>query len=109
MMSFRRFSATIRKGLMMLEVGFDPAALAVLIADKLDQIRKVIVNGLDSNFQQPEIFRKFRWLMEQYNGLYILGDNLRFDIMPLNHQIPGHNVHYQYTDDFYARQRAGKK
>lgn len=81
---------------------------AALVADKLDLIRGVIVKGLDAGFQQPEIFQKFQWLMEQHNGLDIQGDNLRFDIMPLNHQIPGHNVHYQYTDDFHARQRAKK-
>lgn len=76
----------------------------------LGKIRKVIVNGLDTSFENPSVFEKFKWLKEQYNKLKILNDfdletktheNIKLKIRELNEGIHGHNVHYKYTDDFY--------
>ncbi len=76
----------------------------------LGKIRKVIVNGLDTSFENPIVFEKFKWLKEQYNKLIILNDfdfetktheNIKLKIRELNEGIYGHNVHYKYTDDFY--------
>ncbi len=76
----------------------------------LGKIRKVIVNGLDSSFENPSVFEKFKWLKEQYNKLIILKDfdfetktheNIKLKIRELSEGIPGHNIHYKYTDDFY--------
>ncbi|PTX58385.1 hypothetical protein C8N46_11430 [Kordia periserrulae] len=76
----------------------------------LGKIRKVIVNGLDTSFENPSVFEKFKWLKEQYNKLIILNDfdfetktheNIKLKIRELNEGIHGHNVHYKYTDDFY--------
>jgi hypothetical protein len=76
----------------------------------LEEIRKVIVNGLDMSFENPSVFEKFKWLKEQYNKLIILNDfdfetktheNIKLKIREINEGIHGHNVHYKYTDDFH--------
>jgi hypothetical protein len=76
----------------------------------LGKIRKVIINGLDTSFENPSVFEKFKWLKEQYNKLIILNDfefetktheNIKLKIRELNEGIHGHNIHYKYTDDFY--------
>ncbi len=80
------------------------------LKSSLGKIRKVIVNGLDTSFENPSIFEKFKWLKEQYNKLIILNDfdfktktheNIKLKIRELNEGIHGHNIHYKYTDDFY--------
>ncbi len=54
-----------------------------LLIESLGKVRKVIVNGLDSSFEKPEVFEKFRWLKEQYNKLIILKD---FDLETKTHE-----------------------
>lgn len=81
-----------------------------MLTESLRKARKVIVNGLDSSFEKPEVFEKYKWLKEQYNKLIILSDydfktktheNIKLKIKELNEGIHGHNIHFKYTDDFY--------
>jgi len=80
----------------------------------LDSVRKTIVKGLDTSFENPEVFEKYSWLKEQYNRLIILDDfnfetqteeNIKIKIRALNEDIAGQNIHYSYTDDFYEKRR----
>lgn len=73
------------------------------IRKKLAQVRKVIITGLDFSFELPDVFQKYQWLMEEYNNLIILDKDIKFSIHGLNEDIPGHNVHYAYTDDFHYK------
>lgn len=83
----------------------------------LEKVRKVIVNGLDSSFEKPDVFEKYKWLKEQYNKLIILKDydfhtktheNIKMKIRELNENIPDQNIHYSYTDSFYETNRNTK-
>jgi len=67
----------------------------------LEKIRSAIISGLDSTFENPDIFEKYVWLKSQYNELIILSDNTKINIKELNQGIAGQNIHYKYTDDFY--------
>jgi hypothetical protein len=63
----------------------------------LKKIRKTIIDGLDSTFQQPDIFSKYVWLKDQYNELIILTDGLKSKIHKLSDN--GHNIHCKFTDE----------
>ncbi len=74
-----------------------------LLTESLSKVRKVIIGGLDSSFEKPEVFEKFKWLKEQYNKLIILNDfdfetkteeNIKQKIRELNDGIAGQNIHY---------------
>lgn len=80
----------------------------------LANVRKTIINGLDSSFENPDVFEKYKWLKEQYNNLIILSDfnfndkteeNIKMKIRELNDGISGQNIHYSYTDNFYNQRR----
>lgn len=80
------------------------------LIESLSKIRKVIVNGLDTTFENPDVFDKYKWLKEQYNKLIILenfdfetktDENIKLNIRELNEEIAGQNIHYSYTDNFY--------
>jgi|GEM_PF-478171 len=84
------------------------------LISSLANIRKVIIKGLDSSFENPDIFEKYKWLKEQYNKLIILSDfdfeskteeNIKQKIRDLNEGIFGQNIHYSYTDTFYEQRR----
>ena len=83
----------------------------------LEKVRKVIVKGLDSSFEKPDVFEKYKWLQSQYNKLIILEDfdfdsrtheNIKMKIRELNENISGQNIHYSYTDNFYEMTRNKK-
>lgn len=80
------------------------------LKESLGKIRKIIVQGLDTSFENPRVYEKYKWLKEQYNKLIILNDfdfetktheNIKLKIRELNEGLSEHNVHYKYTDDFY--------
>lgn len=80
------------------------------LIESLKKVRRVIVAGLDSTFEKPDVFEKYNWLKEQYNRLIILEDfdydtktyeNIKLKIRELNEDIAGQNIHYSYTDNFY--------
>jgi hypothetical protein len=84
------------------------------LAESLEKVRKVIINGLDSSFESPDVFEKYKWLKEQYNNLIIFGDlnndsqtdeKIKFKIRTLNEGIAGRNVHFSYTDNFYRKNK----
>jgi hypothetical protein len=62
-------------------------------------IRREIIKGLDISFQSPDIHDKYKWLKTEYNNLIILTDGIKKDILELNENASGHNIHYSYTDD----------
>ncbi len=83
----------------------------------LGKIRKIIVQGLDTSFENPAVFEKYKWLKEQYNKLIILNDfdfetktneNIKMQIRELNEGIYGNNIHFKFTDEFYESNRKGK-
>ena len=83
------------------------------LIESLNIVRKVIVNGLDTTFENPDVYEKYKWLKEQYNKLIILDDfdienktyeNIKLKIRELNEGIAGQNIHYSYTDNFYESQ-----
>ena len=76
----------------------------------LANVRKTIIEGLDTSFENPDVFEKYKWLKEQYNNLIILSDfdfenkteeNIKKKIRVLNEGLSGHNIHYSHTDNFY--------
>ncbi|MGQ1890135.1 hypothetical protein ACT29H_06805 [Thermophagus sp. OGC60D27] len=80
------------------------------LIESLSIVRKVIVKGLDTTFENPDVYEKYKWLKEQYNKLIILEDsdyetktyeNIKLKIRELNENIAGQNIHYSYTDNFY--------
>lgn len=80
------------------------------LKESLNIIRKVIIKGLDTSFENPRVYEKYIWLKTQYNNLIILSDfdfktktyeNIKLKIRELNEGMNEHNVHYKYTDDFY--------
>lgn len=81
-----------------------------LLTESLSKVRKVIISGLDSSFEKPEVFEKFKWLKEQYNKLIILNDfdfetkteeHIKQKIREHNDGVSGKNIHYSYTDNIY--------
>lgn len=76
----------------------------------LDNIRKMIIKGLDSSFENPEIYKKYLWLKEQYKELIILSD---FDFVtrkPKNikkaiSDLFPHNIHYSNADKYHEQKR----
>jgi len=80
------------------------------LIESLGKVRKVIVAGLDTTFEKPDVYEKYKWLKEQYNKLIIIKDfdfetktqeNIKLKIRELNENIVGCNIHFSYTDDFY--------
>ncbi len=80
------------------------------LTESLSKVRKVLVNGLDSSFEKPDVYEKYKWMKEQYNKLIILDDfdvetktneNIKLKIRELNENIHGQNIHYSYTDNIY--------
>jgi len=88
-----------------------------ILIESLNKIRKEIINGLDSSFENPDVFEKYKWLKDEYNKLIILSDfdpstrteeNIKQKIRELNVGIAGQNIHYSYTDSYYERFRRSK-
>lgn len=77
----------------------------------LTKIRKVIIEGLDMSFENPEVFEKYKWMKEQYNKLIISDYDyntkervlVKVKIKELNEGIFGHNIHFKYTDEEWER------
>ena len=67
----------------------------------LNKYKKTIIDGLDANFETPDIYLKFKWLKDTYNKLYILNNNKTI-IPNLNDNIVGNNIHFKYTDDYIS-------
>lgn len=78
----------------------------------LNNIRKVIINGLDASFENPDVFYKYKWLMNQYNKLVVLSDfdsetrsdeNVKIKMRNIDSADSEHNIHFSYIDSFYSR------
>lgn len=77
-----------------------PEITKEIMISSLKNIRNVIVNGLDSSFENSDVFEKYIWLKEQYNDLIILSDfdcdnktheNIKIKIREVRED---HNIHY---------------
>ncbi len=62
----------------------------------LKSIKLRILQGLDSSFEHPEIYSKYRWLMNEYNELQICEDNIKENIFPLHY--PFYNMYHTFED-----------
>jgi hypothetical protein len=62
----------------------------------LKSIKLRILQGLDSSFEHPEIYSKYRWLMNEYNELLICEDNIKENIFPLHHF--SNNMYHTFED-----------
>lgn len=76
----------------------------------LNIIRKVIIDGLDNSFENPDVFEKFKWLQKQYQNLIILNndfirvenpvrDELKKEIFELNER-DGFCIHYEEKNKY---------
>lgn len=74
------------------------------LKEELNEIKEVIIKGLDSSFQSPRIYEKYNWLKREYNKLYI-DKNILPQIKDLNENIAGNNIHFSYTEEFYKKRR----
>ena len=77
----------------------------------LKNIRNVIVNGLDSSFENSDVFEKYKWLKDQYNDLIILSDfdfntksqeNIKIQIRDIRQD---HTIHYSEVDKYRLRKK----
>ena len=84
------------------------------LTNSLEKVREVILKGLDNSFENPSVFDKYQWLKKQYHKLIILDDfdyntkseeNILIKIKELNDGMAGHNIHYEYTDQYHKRLR----
>lgn len=74
--------------------------------DYLDEVRKVIIKGLDSNMENPDVFSKYVWLKDQYNNeLYVLEKDGKKRLPELNEERPYHNIHFSVTDKSINREK----
>ncbi|MGY5353538.1 hypothetical protein [Wenyingzhuangia sp. IMCC45467] len=87
------------------------------LTKKLDTVRKIIIQGLDSSFQQAKVFEKFKWLSYQYEELIILDDidfktkqktKLKFELQDIKGADSEHNIHFSYIDKLHQEWRENK-
>jgi hypothetical protein len=74
--------------------------------ESLENISNVILKGLDSSFENSDVFEKYKWLKEQYNDLIILSDydyvnktngNIKTQIRDFKED---HTIHYSELNKF---------
>jgi hypothetical protein len=70
------------------------------LKDELAKVRKTILDGLDSNFEQSDVHLKYQWLKQEYDKLIIF-ESEKKKIYELNEGISGNNIHYNYTNNLY--------
>jgi len=73
-----------------------------ILVSSLGRIKSTIIKGLDSTFEIPSVYEKYRWLKYEYNQLVILND-LKPKLYELNENTQGHNIHFTHTDKLNNR------
>lgn len=73
---------------------------SIKLKAELDKVRKTIIDGLDSNFEQSDVHLKYQWLKQEYDKLIIF-ESEKKKIYELNEGISGNNIHYTYTNNLY--------
>ena len=70
-----------------------------------DQVKKVIIDGLDESMCNVRVFEKYRWLKNEFNSLAIIDDEvygqINFNISDVGLADSRHNIHYSYINDLY--------
>lgn len=79
----------------------------------LDNIRQIIIQGLDTSFENPEIYKKYVWLKEQYKKLIILSDydfttRQPIGIKALINELNTHNIHFSNSNKQNERKQDNK-
>jgi hypothetical protein len=69
---------------------------------RLRESKSTIIKGLDDNFDNPNVFKKFQWLRDEYNKLIIL-DNCYEKIYDTEIADPRHNIHYSYINELRSK------
>lgn len=60
---------------------------------QINKIKKNIINGLDDNFDRPDIYNKFNWLKNMYQNLYLnSSDNNNLNDLDNSDK----NIHFDY-------------
>ena len=57
-------------------------------------IRQNIINGLDADFEHPDIFLKYQWLKDAFNDLIILENGTKQPIKAINETRTSHNIQH---------------
>lgn len=75
------------------------------LTEHLDLIRNVIIKGLDSNFNNPNVYEKYAWLKEEYEKLIIFNDNkvIKKNIIDQQRAESRHNIHFGYINSIYPQ------
>lgn len=71
----------------------------------LDIIRKQIIDMLDTSFENPDVFMKYKWMADQYNNLMITDEELKLKIYDVNMPESSNNVHYGYIDSVMNKKK----
>lgn len=79
----------------------------IKLKNSLQRIKRTIIRGLDSSFENPNVYEKYAWLKNQYNDLKI-DKELRPRLYDLNENISGQNIHFSYTDDYYDEEESSR-
>jgi hypothetical protein len=78
-------------------------ATAYMLENDLDIVRKRIIEGLDSSFQKPDVFGKYKWLAAKYNELIILKNETKHKIYDVNEADNSNNIHFSNIDEIKNR------
>lgn len=80
------------------------------LTQKLDNVRNIIIRGLDNSFERIDVFEKYNWLKQEYQKLSILvsydnhgiaeGEKIKKNFSELNTGISRHNIHFSYPEDY---------
>ena len=73
------------------------------IKKEIKKSKDTIIKGLDSSFETPQIFIKYRWLKDQYDKLIILGDNIKEKFHDISKPDNHNNIHYSYIDKVFNK------
>lgn len=73
------------------------------IREGLKKSKDTIISGLDTNFETPQIYSKYRWLKNQYNKLIILEDNIKEEFHDISEAENHNNIHYGYIDKVFNK------
>lgn len=72
------------------------------LKNALWDVKKAIMKGLDDNFECPNIYEKYLWLLERYNELIIF-DMDKKQIYTTDIPDSRHNIHFTVINEYYKK------